>query len=29
VPVTNYGIAISHLHGLLDRVLVPFRDELD
>jgi [FeFe] hydrogenase H-cluster maturation GTPase HydF len=28
VPVTNYGIAISHLHGLLDRVLVPFRDEL-
>ena len=28
VPVTNYGIAISHLHGLLDRVLVPFEDEL-
>ncbi|MFP3960086.1 MAG: hypothetical protein ACLFUX_07940 [Spirochaetaceae bacterium] len=28
VPVTNYGVAISHLRGLLDRVLVPFRDEL-
>ncbi|MFP4373168.1 MAG: [FeFe] hydrogenase H-cluster maturation GTPase HydF [Spirochaetaceae bacterium] len=28
VPVTNYGIAISHLHGLLDRVLEPFGEEL-
>ena len=23
-PITNYGVAISHLHGLLDRVLEPF-----
>lgn len=23
-PVTNYGVAISHLHGVLDRVLEPF-----
>jgi len=28
VPITNYGIAISHLHGLLDRVLEPFSNEL-
>lgn len=25
VPVTNYGIAISKLQGVLDRVLAPFR----
>lgn len=24
-PITNYGVAISHLHGLLDRVLEPFQ----
>jgi [FeFe] hydrogenase H-cluster maturation GTPase HydF len=24
IPITNYGIAISHLHGVLDRVLAPF-----
>jgi [FeFe] hydrogenase H-cluster maturation GTPase HydF len=28
IPITNYGVAISHLHGLLDRVLVPFSGEL-
>ena len=27
-PVTNYGVAISHLHGVLDRVLEPFAPEL-
>lgn len=29
VPITNYGVAISHLHGLLDRVVEPFAAELD
>jgi [FeFe] hydrogenase H-cluster maturation GTPase HydF len=24
VPITNYGIAISHIHGVLERVLSPF-----
>ncbi len=24
VPITNYGVAISYLHGVLDRVLQPF-----
>lgn len=24
VPVTNYGVAISYVHGVLDRVLQPF-----
>ena len=24
VPVTNYGVAISHLHGVLPRVIKPF-----
>jgi len=24
VPITNYGIAIAHLHGILERSLVPF-----
>lgn len=28
VPITNYGIAISYLQGVLDRVLVPFAREL-
>ncbi len=26
IPMTNYGVAISHLHGVLDRVLEPFAD---
>ena len=26
VPMTNYGIAIAHLHGILDRALAPFPD---
>ena len=26
VPMTNYGIAIAHMHGILDRVLAPFPD---
>jgi predicted GTPase len=25
-PVTNYGVAISHVHGVLDRVLEPFAE---
>ena len=25
VPITNYGIVIAHVHGILDRALVPFR----
>ena len=24
IPITNYGVAISYLHGVLDRVLEPF-----
>ena len=24
VPMTNYGIAIAHMHGILDRALAPF-----
>jgi len=28
VPITNYGIAISYLQGVLDRVLAPFAREL-
>jgi hypothetical protein len=24
VPVTNYGVCIAFLHGVLDRVLEPF-----
>jgi [FeFe] hydrogenase H-cluster maturation GTPase HydF len=27
IPITNYGIAISHLHGVLDRVLEPFKND--
>lgn len=23
-PITNYGIAIAHLHGILERSLSPF-----
>ena len=26
VPITNYGIAIAHMHGILDRALAPFPD---
>ena len=29
IPVTNYGVAISYLQGVLDRVLKPFAAELD
>ena len=25
VPITNYGVAIAHLHGILDRAMEPFR----
>lgn len=28
-PITNYGVVISHLHGLLDRVLHPFHQAQD
>lgn len=28
IPITNYGVAISHVHGVLDRVLKPFAQEL-
>lgn len=26
IPMTNYGIAIAHMHGILDRALAPFPD---
>ena len=26
VPMTNYGIAIAHMHGILNRALAPFPD---
>ena len=26
MPMTNYGIAIAHMHGILDRALAPFPD---
>ena len=28
VPITNYGIAIAHLHGILERSLSPFPELL-
>jgi len=28
VPITNYGVIISYLHKVLDRVLEPFRNDL-
>ncbi len=28
IPITNYGVAISYLQGVLDRVLAPFEREL-
>lgn len=27
IPITNYGVAIAHMHGILDRVLSPFETE--
>ena len=24
VPITNYGVAIAHMHGILPRVIAPF-----
>lgn len=29
IPITNYGIAIAHMHGILKRSLEPFPDILD
>lgn len=29
VPMTNYGIAIAHMHGILERSLAPFPDALN
>ena len=29
VPMTNYGLAIAALHGILDRALQPFPEALD
>ena len=26
VPITNYGIAIAHMHGILARSVEPFPD---
>ena len=28
VPITNYGVAIAHMHGILRRTLSPFPDIL-
>ena len=28
VPITNYGIAIAHIHGILRRALTPFPEIL-
>lgn len=28
VPVTNYGVCISYLHGIMDRALLPFEELL-
>lgn len=28
VPIVNYGVLIASLHGILDRALSPFKDEL-
>ena len=27
IPVTNYGIAIAYMNGILDRVVEPFLEE--
>jgi [FeFe] hydrogenase H-cluster maturation GTPase HydF len=29
IPITNYGVAISYLQGVLDRVIEPFRAEIE
>jgi len=29
VPITNYGVAISYIHGVLDRVVLPFPEVQD
>ncbi len=29
VPITNYGIAISHIHGTLERIISPFAELSD
>lgn len=29
LPITNYGILISHMHGVLERVLEPFPEALE
>ena len=26
LPITNYGIAIAHMHGILKRSVEPFED---
>ena len=28
VPIVNYGIAIAHMHGILERSLEPFKEEI-
>ncbi|MCL2752758.1 MAG: [FeFe] hydrogenase H-cluster maturation GTPase HydF [Defluviitaleaceae bacterium] len=28
IPITNYGIAISYIHGILDRIIAPFAEVL-
>ena len=28
VPLTNYGVAIAHMHGILRRSLTPFPEAL-
>jgi [FeFe] hydrogenase H-cluster maturation GTPase HydF len=28
IPMTNYGVTISYLHGVLDRAIRPFREEV-
>jgi len=28
VPITNYGIAVSYMHGILDRIMEPFLEVL-
>ena len=28
VPIVNYGIAIAHIHGILERSLEPFKGEI-
>ncbi|WP_169313531.1 hypothetical protein [Spirochaeta africana] len=27
-PITNYGVAISHIHGVLERALSPFANRV-